>query len=136
VNHRRVGLAALVTALTLPRVASAQSMTDILTFLVTNQGVQTGSVDRDRAAAQATSETISRALLADLATLPVATSSSGFLYRLNPELGTEERVTPSFGPFFVERALTAGRGQSHSACRSSSFTSRRSTETIFATDRW
>ena len=91
--------------------ARAQSVSDVLTFLVTNQGVQTGSVERDRAAAQATSNTISRALLANLATLPVATSSSGFVYRLNPELGTPERATQSFGPFFVERALTAGRGQ-------------------------
>jgi hypothetical protein len=91
--------------------ASAQSVSDVLTFLVTNQGVQTGSVERDRQAALATSTTISRALLANLATLPVATSSSGFVYRLNPELGTVERVTQSFGPFFVERAITAGRGQ-------------------------
>jgi hypothetical protein len=91
--------------------ASAQSVSDILTFLMTNQGVQTGSVERDREAALATSATISRALLANLATLPVPTSSSGFLYRLNPELGTVERATQNFGPFFVERALTAGKGQ-------------------------
>jgi len=110
-NKNGIGLVVLTMALVPSDTASGQSVTDVLTFLVTNQGVQTGSVDRDRAAAQATSVTISRALLADLATLPVATSSSGFLYRLNPELGTEERVTPSFGPFFVERALTAGREQ-------------------------
>src|SRR5581483_7198710 len=67
--------------------------------------------ERDRAAALATSTTISRALLANLATLPVATSSGGFVYRLNPELGTVERASESFGPFFVERALTAGRHQ-------------------------
>ena len=73
--------------------------------------VVTGDFERDRTAAEATSETISRAILANLATLPVATSSSGFLYRLNPELGTVERATQSFGPFFVERALTAGRHQ-------------------------
>jgi hypothetical protein len=91
--------------------AHAQSVADVLTFLVTNQGVQTGSVERDREAALATSATISRALLANLATLPVATSSSGFLYRLNPELGTVERTTQNFGPFFIERALTAGKGQ-------------------------
>jgi len=91
--------------------AAAQTVADVLTFLVTNQGVQTGSVERDRAAAQATSTTISRALLANLATLPIASSSGGFVYRLNPELGTPERVSQSFGPFFVERAVTAGRGQ-------------------------
>lgn len=91
--------------------ARAQSVSDVLTFLVTNQGVQTGSVERDRAAALSASATISRALLANLATLPVPTSSSGFIYRLNPELGTVERATQSFGPFFVERAITAAKGQ-------------------------
>jgi len=91
--------------------ASAQSVTDVLTFLVTNQSVATGSVERDREAAQATSVTISRALAANLATLPVTSSSGSFVYRLNPELGTVERATQSFGPFFTERALGAGRGQ-------------------------
>jgi hypothetical protein len=87
-----------------------QTASEVLTFLVTNQSVETGSIERDRAAAEATSATISRALLAHLATLPVTTSSGGFLYRLNPELGTVERATQTFGPFFIERALTAGRG--------------------------
>jgi hypothetical protein len=89
----------------------AQSVTSILTFLLQNQSVQTGSPERDRAATQATADTISRALLANLATLPVPTSSGAFSYRLNPELGTVERTTQNFGPFFVERAQTAGRGQ-------------------------
>jgi hypothetical protein len=91
--------------------AGAQSVAEVLTFLVTNQSVQTGSFERDRDAAQATSDTISRALLANLATLPVSTSSGAFVYRLNSELGTVERGTQSFGPFFVERALTAGKHQ-------------------------
>jgi hypothetical protein len=91
--------------------AQAQSLADALTFLLTNNSVPTGSIERDRDAAQATSETISRALLANLATLPVASSSSAFLYRLNPDLGTMERPTETFGPFFVERAATAARGE-------------------------
>src|SRR3954454_8656700 len=91
--------------------AGAQTVTDVLGFLVTNQSVSTGSPERDRAAAQATSTTISRALAANLATLPVSSSSGAFVYRLNPELGTVERATHSFGPFFTERALTAGRHQ-------------------------
>jgi len=91
--------------------ANAQTVSDALTFLMTNQSVSTGDFERDRSAAAATSATMQRALLSNLATLPVATSSSGFLYRLNPELGTVERATQNFGPFFVERALTAGRGQ-------------------------
>jgi hypothetical protein len=101
--------AALVAAFA--STAAAQTVSDALTFLMTNQSVQTGDFQRDRSAAQATSDTISRAILANLATLPVASSSSGFLYRFNPELGTVERATQSFGPFFVERALTAGRHQ-------------------------
>ena len=100
-----------LTLVALASSGSAQTVSDALTFLMTNQSVQTGDFERDRTAAEATSETISRAILANLATLPVATSSSGFLYRLNPELGTVERATQSFGPFFVERALTAGRHQ-------------------------
>src|SRR4051794_23134723 len=91
--------------------AHAQTLGDVLTFLVTNQSVPTGSVERDRDAAQAASDTISRALRANLATLPVPSSSSAFVYRLNPELGTVERPTQTFGTFFLERALTAGRGQ-------------------------
>ncbi|HEY7291891.1 MAG TPA: hypothetical protein VH583_18775 [Vicinamibacterales bacterium] len=101
----------LAAVLVAPCRSDAQTVSDVLTFLVTNQNVQTGSIERDRAAALATATTISTALLANLATLPVPSSSSGFVYRLNPELGTVERATQNFGPFFVERALTAGRGQ-------------------------
>ena len=103
--------AAVAAALCAPPPAAAQTLGDVLTFLVTNQSVPTGSVERDRAAALAASETISRALQANLATLPVASSSGAFVYRLNPELGTVQRPTQTFGPFFLERALTAGRGQ-------------------------
>src|SRR5215208_5566987 len=93
------------------RVVRAQTVSDVLTFLVTNQSVATGSVERDRDAALGTSETMSRALLANLATLPVTASSGAFVYRLNPALGTVQRATQSFGAFFTERALTAGRHQ-------------------------
>jgi hypothetical protein len=90
--------------------ASAQTVSDVLDFLVTGHSVETGSVERDAAAAAATSLTISRALLANLATLPVTTSSGGFVYRFHPELGTVQRATSSFGPFFVERASAPGHG--------------------------
>jgi hypothetical protein len=89
----------------------AQTLDGLIRFLVTNQGVQTSDFDKDREAAAATSATIARALLASLAALPVSTSSSGFTYRFNPALGTVERASETFGPFFVERAVTAGQGQ-------------------------
>jgi hypothetical protein len=109
----RLAVLVFVMTFSLPAtsVQAQQSVADVLTFLVTNQSVVTGAPDRDLAAAQATSDTISRALRANLATLPLTTSSGAFAYRLNPDLGTMERVTQSFGPLFIERALTAGAGQ-------------------------
>ena len=88
-----------------------QTPADVLGFLVTNQSVQTGDFQKDQAAAAATRDTIVRALQVNLATVPIATSSSGFVYRLDPELGTASRVSDSFGTFFVERAMTSGRGR-------------------------
>ena len=95
-----------------PRAAQAQTTpSTVISFLVTNQSVQTGDAARDQAAAAATRDTIVRALLVNLAAVPIQTSSSGFVYRLDPELGTVRRVSDSFGTFFVERAATSGRGR-------------------------
>ena len=91
--------------------AAPQTVGDIIGFLVTNRAVQTGDFERDQAAAEAARDAITRALLVNLTSVPLVSSSSGFLYRLNPLLGTMERTTQSFGSFFVERALTAGEGQ-------------------------
>ena len=109
------GLALLCAASLLPGVAASAgaqtTVSDIVGFLVTNQAVPTAEFERDRAASEAARDTITRALLVNLTSAPLATSSSGFLYRLNPQLGTVERATESFGAFFVERALTPGRGR-------------------------
>lgn len=108
---RLAAIAALVLAC--PLAVSAQETTDdVLSFLVvTPPAVQTGDPALDRAAAQATRDALSRSLLAALATQPITSSSSGFTYRFNPSLGTVERAAGSFGPFFVERAATAGAGR-------------------------
>ena len=100
-----------VLLLAAPAVRAQETVSDVVTFLMTNQAVRTADFERDRAAAEAARDTISRALLINLTSVPIATSSSGFLYRLNPELGTVERASQSFGAFFTERALTAGRGR-------------------------
>jgi hypothetical protein len=92
------------------RVAAQGTVNDVVGFLVTNQAVPTGDFQKDRAAAEAARDAIAKSLLLDLTSVPLATASSGFLYRLNPELGTVERATESFGGFFVERALTPGNG--------------------------
>src|SRR5215475_10863163 len=93
-------LVLLVTII--PSRAAAQTPADIISFLVTNESVPTGDFQKDQAAAAATRDTIARALLVNLATAPIATSSSGFVYRLDSELGTPTRVSDSFGTFFVE----------------------------------
>lgn len=102
----------LVVVLLLPAAARAQdTVSDILNFLLTNRTVVTDDFDRDEAAAQATSDAISNALLLEVATLPLSSSSGAFTYRFNPALGTSERASSNFGAFFVERAVTAGRGR-------------------------
>ena len=88
-----------------------QSMRDVLSFLLTTQAVRTGDIEKDAEATAATRDTISGALLSELAALPISSSSAGFTYLFNSELGTLERASSSFGPFFTERALTAGRNQ-------------------------
>ncbi len=85
-----------------------QTMNDVLSFLLTNQSVVTGDFVKDQAAANATRDTIARALMVDVATMPLGTSSGGFTYQFNPTLGTLQRRSSTFGPFFVERALGAG----------------------------
>lgn len=91
--------------------ADVTTVQDILGFLVTNRGVETSDFDKDREAAEATRGTLTRALLSAIAQLPIGASSSGFTYRLNPSLGTVERASETFGPFFIERTLTSGAGQ-------------------------
>lgn len=109
-------IALLVAAsLVRPPATSAQTagptVSDVLTFLVTNQAVATGDFAKDLAAAEATRNAIANAVAVTLATIPQTSSSGGFAYRFNPALGTAERMTDSFGPAYVERALAAPRGQ-------------------------
>jgi hypothetical protein len=87
-----------------------QSISEVLSFLVTNRSIATDDFVRDEQAASATRDTISRFLVLELATLPI-TSAGGFTYRLDPTLGTVIRSSDSFGPFFTERSLTTGTRQ-------------------------
>jgi hypothetical protein len=110
-NHTRVSALLIALVLAGPRPASAQnqSATDIVGFLMLNQAVPTADFERDRAAADAARQTIVDALLVNLATVPLSTASGGFVYHFNEQLGTAERAADTFGPFFVERALTPGK---------------------------
>jgi hypothetical protein len=108
---KKLILSSMLVLLSAAPLHAQQTPADVISFLVTNQSVRTGDFERDQAAAAATRDTIARALLVNLASVPIATSSSGFVYRLDPELGTMNRVSDSFGTFFVERASTSGRGR-------------------------
>jgi hypothetical protein len=104
-------IATLTSVLLTATAASAQdTLREAVRFLMTNQGVSTGDIATDREAAAAADDVVARALLLNLTSAPIGTSSGGFLYRLNPELGTVERVSETFGTFLVERAVMGGQG--------------------------
>jgi hypothetical protein len=114
--RRRVTPAVIVFATTLlgcglATGASAQTLTDVLNFLLTNRSIPTDDFIRDEQAAAATAGAISRFLVTELGTLPISSSAGGFTYRLDPTLGASVRSSDSFGPFFTERSLTAGTHQ-------------------------
>lgn len=111
IDKRTVAAFAVALVLGTDAAHAQGTMSDLVAFLMTNQAVQTEDFERDRVAAEVARDTIARALLVNLTSVPIATSSSGFLYRLNPELGTVQRASESFGAFFTERALTPGRGR-------------------------
>jgi hypothetical protein len=87
-----------------------EALTSRLSTLLTAQ-VPSSTFVPDVPAAEATLDTVARLFSIELTSLPVASSSGGFVYRLNPSLGVVERATDGFGPFFTERALRNGRGQ-------------------------
>src|SRR5262245_5458449 len=87
-----------------------QSMSDVLSFLVTNRTIPTDDFVRDEQAAIATRDTISKLLVLELSWLP-SSSGGGFTYRLEPALGTVIRSSDSFGPLFTQRALVSGQGR-------------------------
>jgi hypothetical protein len=90
--------------------AGAQSLTTVLTRLLTEQQ-PSGVFVPDAAAATATLETVAGLFSVELPTIPVASSSGGFVYKLNRTLGVVQRVSNGFGPFFTEAVLRGGQDQ-------------------------
>jgi hypothetical protein len=110
-HHYAVTFAMACLLVLVASAASAQqSISDVLSFLVTNRTIPTDDFVRDEQAAIATRDTISKLLVLELATLP-SSSGGGFTYRLDPTLGTVIRASDSFGPLFTERSLLAGKGR-------------------------
>jgi hypothetical protein len=104
-------VAAIALAGAAPGWALAQPVGARLSTLLVEQGPAPQGYVRDVAAAEATFSTVAGLFLVELSTLPLSSSSGGFVYRLNSELGLVERASDSFGPFFTERALRVGRRQ-------------------------
>jgi Putative MetA-pathway of phenol degradation len=92
-------------------VRAQDSVTSVLSFLLTNRSIPTDDFQRDEEAAAASRDAITVLLLSELGMLPVASPASGFTYRPDQTLGTSVRSSENFGPFFLERSLTAGRRQ-------------------------
>ena len=106
---RTTFIALAITIVPAIPVAAQQTVSEVLSFLLTNRSIPTGDFVQDARAAAATRDTISTFLLVELASLPVASSVSAFTYRLDPNLGMPVRSSNTFGPFLVERSLTSGR---------------------------
>jgi len=54
---------------------------------------------------------LNAALVGQLATFPIGSSSGGFTYTSDPATGVPTRSSNNFGPAFAERALTIGGGR-------------------------
>lgn len=108
---RKAGPVAIaIVLLSAARAEAQQSMSDVLSFLVTNRTIPTDDFVRDEQAAIATRDTISKLLVLELSWLP-SSSGGGFTYRLDPALGTVIRSSDSFGPLFTQRSLVSGQGR-------------------------
>jgi hypothetical protein len=104
-RHGRIATAILTIAYASP--AMAQKVTTVPDL--------TGKQVLEQLANQGTSgisgDSIAVATATEIATAPFGTSSGGFVFKLDPSTGLLARTTTSFGPSFVERALTAGEGK-------------------------
>lgn len=124
--HRRYALAAAFAALLgLPSVSHAQEPPDGLAGLLlrffspTNPVVLRAAPEPFSHAAhfvsqpnaQETLRQLNRGIASQLSTFPLGSSSAGFTYTFDPELGVFNRSTETFGPVFSERPLTAGKGK-------------------------
>jgi len=58
-----------------------------------------------------TGEAIGLATALEISTQPFGTSSSGFVFKLDPSTGLLARTSTTFGPSFAESAITAGEGK-------------------------
>jgi len=110
---RFVATAAIAATLLLStaRPAASQAVTSALSNLLTDTGALPDGFIADPSAAAATRDAVGDLFVVEVGSLPLVSSSAGFVYRLNPALGVIERTSSNFGAFYTERAVRGGRGQ-------------------------
>ena len=94
----------------------AQSLTTRLGRLFTEQQPSL-DFQADEHAAEMSLHSLLELIAIEVDALPVNSSGGGFVYRLNRALGTVERASDGFGPFFTESILRGGRDQVSVALR-------------------
>jgi hypothetical protein len=79
--------------------------------LLISTGVARLGVLDGEATGRNTGGAIESALVVELGSFPIGSSSGGFTYFFEPASGAYVRTSQSFGPAFAERPLTGGRGK-------------------------
>src|SRR3954467_13470162 len=105
--RRRVRIGVAVVTLGSASPARAQKVTTVPDLT----GKQVLEQLANQGAGGVSGDAIAVATAVEIATAPFGTSSGGFVFKLDPATGLLARSTTSFGPSFVERALTAGGGK-------------------------
>jgi len=90
-----------------PALAFAQKVTTVDGLTLRQTLVQLG----DPAVSRAAGEAIAFTTALEIGTQPLANSSGGFVFKLDPTTGLLARTTRTFGSSFAERALTSGEGK-------------------------
>ena len=104
-RHVRIAVALLTLACASP--AFAQKVTTVPDLT----GKQVLEQLANQTTAGVAGDVIALSTAVEIGTAPFGTSSGGFVFKLDPATGLLARTTTSFGPSFVERALTAGEGK-------------------------
>jgi hypothetical protein len=104
-RHVRIAVALLTLAYASPAIAQKVTTVPDLT------GKQVLEQLANQGSGGLSGDAIAVATATEIATMPFGTSSGGFVFKLDPATGLLARTTTSFGPSFVERALTAGEGK-------------------------
>ena len=118
VRHNTSGLvccAILGLLIAAPRPLAAQtpepgSARAVFTQLIANRIVDPRGAPGAGARTQTLIDDFSKSIAIGIATAPVGASSAGFTYELDAQTGERTLRSQSFGPLFVERPLTNGKG--------------------------